>query len=110
MRITNNFSNPYNPKFGMSVIGTEQAIDYMNRNLDKNQIENVNKIIADQQGKKPNIFLHTGTFQRSNGSKMPYLRATVKDRLFKEGLFTSPYDVIKKSAEYVNSLIKKTKV
>ena len=38
---------------------------------------------------------------------MTYLRATVGEETFKEGLFTSAYGVIKKAADYVDYLAKK---
>lgn len=102
MRITNDYGQT---SFG-TVIATESAVKYLNRNLSKKKIEKVNEIISDQKGKKPDINLHTGTFVRAGSNRpMEYLRATVGEEIFKEGLFTSAYGVVKDAAEYVNSLI-----
>ncbi len=109
MKITNNYNMPKtkSPNFKMSFIATEKALAYLNTHIDEKEIEEANKIIEQQQGKKPNIHLHLGNFRRSgNGKIMEYLRATVNNTTFKEGLFTSVFGVLKKSAEYVNSLHK----
>ncbi len=102
MRITNNYS----PQFG-TVISTDKAIAYMNKAFNPKQIEKANRIIANQEGKQPNIHLHLGSFLcPSSNEKMYYLRAKVEDRTFKEGLFTSAFGVLKKSAKYVDSFQK----
>ena len=107
MRISNNYQISAKPNFGMSVIATEDALRYMNRALNADQIKEANELIANQSGKKPNIHFQLGSFIRpSNGRKMNYLRATVKEETFKEGLFTSAFGVIKKSIEYAKSLQK----
>ena len=106
MRITNDYTNKSNVYFG-DYIATEKAISYLNRTLSPKKAKKANEIIADQKGKKPNIHLHTGTFVRA-GSNVPmeYLRASVGEETFKEGLFTSAYGVLKDTSDYVNNLIK----
>ena len=107
MRITNDYTKSYQPHFG-DYIASEKALLYLNRTISPKKVEKANEIIAGQKGKKPNIHLHTGTFVRA-GSNVPmeYLRATVGQETFKEGLFTSAFGVLKETSDYVNSLIKK---
>ena len=106
MRITNNYQITTRPNF-TSAIAAEKTIAYMNKNLTPKQITEVNKMFVEQNGKKPNIHYHLGSFVKpSSGEKMYYLRATVKEETFKEGLFTSAFGVIKKSIEYAKSLQK----
>ncbi len=107
MRVTNINSQTYQPQFG-AFLASEKAIAYMNRAIPPKKIEEVNKIIADQSNKRPNIRLYTGVFTRAgSNTQMTYLRATVGEETFKEGLFTSAYGVIKKAADYVDYLAKK---
>ena len=109
MRITNNYTNTYSPKFGMSFIATDNAIKYMNSNLKPEKIKTVNEMIASQSGKKPNIHLHLGIFKSEcSGKEVPYLRARVNDEVFEEGLFTSAFGVIKKATKYAEKLQKKS--
>ena len=108
MRITANYNQPVRQTNFGNVLASEKAITYLNESLSPKEIKKVNEIIKDQVGKKPNILLNLGSFQRTNSDRrMLYLRAQVGDMLFKEGLFTSPYGVVKKAAEHVNSLVKK---
>jgi len=107
MRITNNYTQKSSTNFG-NVIATEKAIKYMNTHLSPAEIAKTNEIIKSQVGKKPNIHLHTGSFiKNSTNTEMVYLRAQVDDKLYKEGLFTSAFGVVKKAANYVDSLQKK---
>ena len=109
MKITNNYTKTYSPQFG-NVIATDKAIAYMNKTMNPKKIAKVNKIIAEQNGKKPNIHISLGSFIRAgSNTRMPYLRANVNDEVFKEGLFTSSYGVVKNAAKYVDSLIAKSK-
>lgn len=102
MKVTNSNS----PLFGTAIM-SDKAFAYMNKNLNPKQIEKANKIFTAQNGKRPNIYYHLGSFQRTNSNeKMYYLRAKVEDRVFKEGLFTSAFGVIKKSAKYADSFVK----
>lgn len=107
MRITNNYTQQNSPYFG-NVIASDRAIAYMNKVLSPKKIKKANEIIADQNGKKPNIFLTLGTYLRTGGnSKIPYLKAKVNEEVFEEGVFTSSFGVLKKAAKYVNSLVTK---
>ena len=105
MKIANNYQISSKPNFGMSVVATEDALRYMNSKLNPKQAEEANLMIAEQRGKKPNIHFHLGSFERpSNGRRMNYLRAKVGNEVFKEGLFTSAFGVIKKSIAYALSI------
>ena len=105
MKITNNYPLSPKPTFGMSVIATEEAIAYMNRTLSPKQIKEANALIKDQYGKKPNVHFQLGSFVKpTSGHRMNYLRAKVNDTIFKEGLFTTAFGVVKKSIEYVKEL------
>ncbi len=104
MKITNNYTQYNSPSFG-TVIATEKAIAYMNKNMSPKKIEKANKIIADQNDKRPNIHLSVGRYMRPGGNTWtPYLQAKVNEEVFEEGIFTSTFKVLKKAAKYVNSL------
>ena len=108
MKIATNYRQPSNQIHFGDVTCTKKALAFLNRTLSKEEAAKANEIIAGQVGKKPNIHLHLGSFQKiTNGEMMPYLRAQVGDMLFQEGLFTSTMGVIKKAAKYVDSLAEK---
>ena len=108
MRITNNYTNACSPKFGMSFIATDSAINYMNSRLSPKEIKKVNDLIISQNGKKPNIHLHLGIFRSEcSGKEVPYLRAKVNDEVFSEGLFTSTFGVVNKAVKFVENIQKK---
>lgn len=105
MRITNNYTQQNSPYFGTVIASSDKVITYMNKNMSPKKIVKANKIIADQNGKKPNIHLSLGIYTRPGSTtRTPYLKATVDDEVYREGIFTSTYKVLKKAAKYVNSL------
>lgn len=107
MRITNNYTQQSSLTFG-SVIATDKAIAYMNKKFSPKNIEKANKIIADQNGKQPNIYLSLGKFMRPGANSWtPFLQAKVGETVFEEGIFTSSFGVLKKAAKRVDKLIKK---
>lgn len=108
MRISATCNQPIKQTNFGNVTATKRAVAYLNQNLSPEKVEKFGKIVAEQNGKKPDIFLHIGEFQKiTTGGMMPYLRAKVGENVFQEGIFTTPFGVIKEAANYVNSLNKK---
>lgn len=108
MKVSATYNQPIRQTNFGTVTATKNAITYLNNNLSPKKIQKLGEIITDQNGKKPDIFLHMGEFQKLNSNRMiPYLRAKVGNEIFQEGLFTSPLGVVKEAAQYVNSLNKK---
>lgn len=103
MKITTNYSQP---SFKMAVKATQEAKEFLRKNLNGRQLNKFNKIIERQKSNPHDILIATATQAGAYGNTQKYLHVIGSNKEFYSGDFFTPLFTIRRAEKYVDKFKK----